>query len=91
MSNPAINAFFYGPHRTKSDYERAFAQAQQFSLENEVDRADGLVVTGVAAARIFHVKEDALRQSLCRLKKKSRNDKGLYNSHSRNNKILSNA
>jgi hypothetical protein len=40
------------------------------------------------AARIWHVKEDSLRQSIYRTRKKQRNLQGLFNKHSGNNKIL---
>jgi hypothetical protein len=79
---PSTN--YYGPHITKSDYDRAFNEARLWALESEEHRL-------TAAARIYHVKEYIVRKSVLRLKQKARNTAGLYNAWGGNNKILNNA
>ena len=69
-SYPSTN--YYGPHVTKPDYDRAFNNARLWALESEEHRP-------TAAARIYHVKELALRKSVLRSKHKARNSSGLYN------------
>jgi hypothetical protein len=83
MSEPS--SFYYGPHRTKQDYDCAFNKARLWAL------GDGSGETDVAAARIYHVKEEALRKSVYRLRRKQRNSNSLYNQHGGNNKILNEA
>ena len=41
--------YYYFPHVTKPDYDRAFEQARQWALEN-------LEESLITAARIYHVK-----------------------------------
>ena len=79
-----MESFYYGPHHTKQDYDRAFNSARLWALENPEERV-------TAAARIYHVKEDSLRQSVHRSTKKLRNSQGEYNKHGGNNKILNQA
>jgi hypothetical protein len=79
------SSFYYGPHHTKQDYDRAFNEAQLWAL------GDGLGETDVAVAKIYHVKEDALCKSVYQLRRKQRNSDGLYNQHGGNNKILNEA
>ena|ERR1700730_6803558 len=81
-SYPSTN--FYGPHVTKADYDRAFNEARLWALESEEHRP-------TAAARIYHVKELAVRKSVLRSKQKARNAVGLYNTWGGNNKILNDA
>jgi hypothetical protein len=49
--------YYYFPHVTKPDYDRAFEQARQWALEN-------LEESPITAARIYHVKWEALRKSV---------------------------
>src|SRR6187402_1358539 len=73
---------YYGPHRTKPEYNRAFNSARIWAIENPKESPR-------AAARIYHVKEEALRKSIIRFRKpKERNAEGEYNSYGGNNKIL---
>lgn len=76
---------YYGPHFAKQDYDRAFNNALQWTL------GEGSEENPAVAARIYHVKEDSLRQTIYRLKKKQRNSEGVYNKHGGNNKILNEA
>ena len=77
--------FFYGPYRTKPDYDRAFGEAREWALREGAKDPH----PSSTAARIYHVKEPALRQSVLRAKKKTeRNAQGLYNQHGGHNKIL---
>ncbi len=81
-SYPSTN--YYGPHVTKSDYDQAFNKARLWALESEEHRL-------TAAARIYHVKEYAVRKAVLRAKQKVRNTAGLYNTWGGNNKILNDA
>ncbi|KAH6716551.1 hypothetical protein BKA61DRAFT_307394 [Leptodontidium sp. MPI-SDFR-AT-0119] len=72
---------FYRVHATKADYDRAFRNARDWALENPEELPH-------VAARIYHVKEDSLRQSVHRLKNRTRNEVGNFNRHGGNNKIL---
>ena len=76
--------YYYSSHVTKQDYDRAFENARKESLE-----CPDLSPTQIA--RIYHVKEDSLRKTVLRIKRKERNANGLYNRHGGNNKILSEA
>ena len=49
---------YYGPHFTKKDYYRAFNNALQWAL------GEGSEENPATAARIYHVKEDSLRQTI---------------------------
>jgi hypothetical protein len=80
----SANTYYYFPHVTKEDYDRAFNTARLWALEH-------LEEASTAAARIYHVKELALRKSVCRSKQKQRNNQGEYNTWGGNNKILSKA
>ncbi|KAG4439985.1 hypothetical protein IFR05_004559, partial [Cadophora sp. M221] len=78
--SPVTN--YFKIHATKSDYDKAFGEAQAWAIENPDELPS-------FAARIYFVKEDALRQSISRSKrKKDRNPQGLQNQHGGNNKIL---
>jgi hypothetical protein len=83
MCDPS--SFYYGPHCTKQDYDCAFNEARLWAL------GEGSGETHAAAARIYHVKEDALRKSVYRSRRRQRNSDGLYNQHGGNNKILNEA
>jgi len=76
--------YYYFPHITKQDYNRAFNIARL-----EVLKTPELLLA--ATSKKYHVKEDSLRKLVLRLKQKQRNSNGFYNTYSRNNKILSNA
>jgi hypothetical protein len=52
---PSTN--YYGPHVTKSDYDRAFNKARLWALESEEHRP-------TAFAKIYYVKEFALYKSV---------------------------
>jgi hypothetical protein len=73
--------YYYYPHKTKSNYDQAFKTAREWALENDEELP-------FTAARLYHVKEDALRKSVIRSKNKKRNAQGGYNTHGGNNKIL---
>jgi hypothetical protein len=73
--------FFYYPHASEADYKHAFNQARQWCLESPDNSA-------VTAAKIYHVKQEALKKSVTRENKKKRNTQGLYNTYRGNNKIL---
>jgi hypothetical protein len=75
----------YGPHMTKPEYDRAFNEARRWLLEEAPHEEPHI------AARIYHVKEDSLRQSIYRSKKRQRNAQGVYNTHGGNNKVLDTA
>jgi hypothetical protein len=51
------SSYYYFPHITKQEYDCAFEQARQWALSNPKEPL-------VAAARIYHVKEEALRKSV---------------------------
>ncbi|CZS92474.1 uncharacterized protein RAG0_03054 [Rhynchosporium agropyri] len=59
---PASN--YYLQHVTKSDYNRAFGEAREWKLANPTEQL-------TTAARIFSVKEEALKKSINRMKNKS--------------------
>ena len=80
----ASSNYYYFPHVTKEDYDRAFNNARKWALENPEERPR-------AAARIYHVKEDSLRKSVLRSVQKQRNSEGGYNTYGGNNKILNKA
>ena len=67
---PSTN--YYGPHVTKSDYNRAFNEARLWALKSKEHRL-------TTATRIYYVKEYIVRKSVLRLKQKARNMAGLYN------------
>ena len=80
MNNyPAQN--YYSKHIQKKDYDNAFREARQWAIESGE--------TAITAARVYHVKEDALRQSVHRLKKRTCNSDGTFNTWGGNNRILS--
>jgi hypothetical protein len=76
---------YYGPHFTKAEYDSAFNNAFLWAL------GEGSGETPTTAARIYHVKEDSLRQAIYRSKKKQRNHEGVYYKCGGNNKILNEA
>jgi hypothetical protein len=80
----SLSNYYYFPHVSKEQYNRAFNRAREWALENPKQQL-------TAAARIYHVKEDSLHKSVLRSKTKQRNPKGLYNRHGGNNKILNEA
>jgi hypothetical protein len=63
-------------------YDRVFNKARPWALGEGIDEPH------TAAARIYHVKEEALRKSINRKKNKKRNSQGVFNQHGGNNKIL---
>jgi hypothetical protein len=65
----------------KKDYDTAFNNAREWAIENPTESA-------LTAARIYHVKEDALRKSVLRLRGRQLNSQGGYNSHGGDNKIM---
>jgi hypothetical protein len=46
--------YFYYPYKTKPDYDQAFNKARLWALENDEESV-------LTAARVYHVKETALR------------------------------
>jgi hypothetical protein len=76
--------YYYYPHKTKPDYDQAFNNARLWALEND----DESVLT---AARVYHVKETALKVSVFRSKTRRRNSQGVFNQWGGNNKILDEA
>jgi hypothetical protein len=64
--------YYYFPHVTKRDYDQAFNTARLWALKHPEEPS-------TTAARIYHIKELALRKSVCRLRTKQRNDQGAYN------------
>jgi len=84
--SPYQPGYWYMPHRTKSDYDKAFAEARDWALSDE-----GIGEDSATAARIFHIKEDTLRQSIHRIRKRKRNSSGLFNYHGGNNRVLNTA
>ena len=81
MDSPSM---YYGPHRTKQDYDCASNNARIWALENPEEHP-------TVAARIYHVREDSIRKSILRSKQKQRNSEGKYNTYGGNNKILNEA
>jgi len=51
--------FYYFPHVTKQDYDCAFNNARKDALDNPE-------LSSILVARIYHVKEEALRKSVLR-------------------------
>jgi hypothetical protein len=49
--------YYYYPHETKPDYNRAFNTACLWAIENPTE-------TSALSARIYHVKEEALRKAI---------------------------
>jgi hypothetical protein len=84
LQSKSTSSYFYFPHVTKKDYDQAFNCARTWALEHP-DEAS------TTAARIYHVKELALRKSVCRHKQKQRNNQGVYNTWGGNHKILNKA
>ena len=84
MNTIDFSDYYYFPHVTKQDYNRAFNIARL-----EVLKTPELLLA--AASKKYHVKEDSLRKSVLRLKQKQRNSNSFYNTHGGNNKILSDA
>jgi hypothetical protein len=82
---PVEASNYYGPHNTKPEYDHAFNNALSWAL------GEGSGENFTAAARIYHIKEDSLRQAIYWLKEKQRNSEGVYNKHGGNNKILNDA
>ena len=80
----------YDIHTTKPDYNRAFEEARRWVLEEQPLNEDGDVEKQLpsVAARIWHVKEEALQKSVYRSRTRQRNAQGLFNKHGGNNKIL---
>jgi hypothetical protein len=76
--------YYYFPYITKQDYNRAFNIARL-----EVLKTPELLLA--TTSKKYHVKEDSLRKLVLRLKQKQRNSNSFYNTHNRNNKILSDA
>jgi hypothetical protein len=64
--------YYYFPHVTKQDYDQAFNAARLWALDHPEEAS-------TTAARIYHVKELALRKSVCWLRQKQRNTQGVYN------------
>jgi hypothetical protein len=75
--------YYYFPYVTKQDYDRAFNIARLKVLQT-------LELLPIIASKKYYIKENSLRQLVYRLKQKQRNTNSLYNTHNRNNKILSN-
>jgi hypothetical protein len=65
----------------KKDYDIAFNNARQWAIDNPTERP-------IIAARIYYVKEEALRKSVARLRGRQLNSQGEYNSVGGNNKIM---
>jgi hypothetical protein len=84
MNTIDFSDYYYFPHVTKQDYNRAFNTARLEVLETPE-------LLPAAASKKYHVKEDSLRKSVLRSKQKQRNSNGFYNTHGGNNKILSDA
>jgi hypothetical protein len=78
------SSYYYFPHITKQEYDRACNDARLWALENPEEQP-------TAAARIYHVREDSLRKSVLRSRRKQRNSEGIYNTWGGNNKILNEA
>jgi uncharacterized tellurite resistance protein B-like protein len=76
--------YYYFLHVIKQDYNRAFNIARLEVLQTPE-------LLPAIASKKYHVKENSLQQLVYRLKQKQRNANSLYNTHSKNNKILSNA
>jgi hypothetical protein len=76
--------YYYYPHKSKPDYDRAFNAARLWAIENPTE-------TSASSARIHHVKEEALRKAILRSKNRKRNANGTYNTHGGNSKILNEA
>jgi len=74
--------YYYFPHVTKQDYNRAFNTARLDVLKTPE-------LLPATASKKYYVKENSLRKLVLRSKQKQRNSNGFYNTHSRNNKILS--
>jgi len=75
---------YYSIHATKLAYDHAFDEARQWVLNDQ----EGTIEGPTTAARIYHVKEEALRKSVQRARRKVRNSRGLYNQHGGDNYIL---
>lgn len=54
-------ANYYSKHATKPEYDRAFTEAREFKLSHPTEAF-------TAVARIYSIKEDALKKSINRLK-----------------------
>jgi hypothetical protein len=76
--------YYYYPHKTKPDYDQAFNNARLWALENDEESV-------LTAARVYHVKETALKVSVFRSKTRKRNSQGVFNQWGGNNKILNEA
>jgi len=76
--------YYYFPHVTKQDYNRAFNIARLKVLQTPE------LLLAIASKK-YHVKENSLRQLIYQLKQKQRNANSLYNTYNKNNKILSDA
>jgi hypothetical protein len=79
-----MSSNYYSPYITKSDYNKAFHDAYNWVIENPKELPH-------VAARIFHVRENSLRNKLSRLQRRTRNSNGVYNTHGGHNSILSDA
>ena len=84
MNTIDFSDYYYFPHVTKQDYNRAFNTARLKVLQTPE-------LLPAIASKKYHVKENSLRQLVYRSKQKQRNANSLYNTHGGNNKILSNA
>lgn len=73
--------YYRFPHLTKSDYDQAFRNARAWAEEHPEESTE-------VTARIFHVIEDSLSRAIRRSEGNQRNEKGLFNTHGGNNKIL---
>jgi hypothetical protein len=65
----------------KKDYDTAFNNAREWAIKNPTESPR-------TAARIYHIKEEALRKSVARLRRRQLNSRGDYNSFGGNNKIM---
>jgi hypothetical protein len=75
---------YYFLHITKQDYDCAFENARKWALKN-------LEESPRTAAKIYYVKEEALRKLVRRTLKRERNSIRGYNTYRGNNKVLNKA
>jgi hypothetical protein len=80
--SPDSSSYYRFPYfLLKKDYDTAFNNARQWAIDNPTE-------SPCTAARIYHVKEEALRKSVARLRGRQLNSQGEYNSFGGNNKIM---
>ena len=75
---------YYGPHSTKAEYDKAFADAQAWALESDDHHY-------LDAARIYHIKEPALKKSIQRIQKRAKDRSKPPNQWGGHNKVLNTA